>query len=219
MDPFRPHARATRAVRRLPKRGTSLVEVMIAATIFTMLAMSGTAMFLQNQRTAVTYRYRTQATNTALNMLEQLRLKNYEELKTLRAACLASPTTDHTTMILVADPAYVPPTPDPYASLNLPPGLHPLELKVNVNDGTVIKDAYTLLDLPMETGANAVKLKTRYWLTLKYNESMGTDIVQAMELALVYQWRAASSTNWQENTIRLVVTNPQAVKAIIAPTS
>jgi prepilin-type N-terminal cleavage/methylation domain-containing protein len=211
---------------RTRRRGVSLVEVMVAATIFTVLAMSGTAAFLQNQRASIALRYRTQVTNTALNMLEQLRLKNYQELKKLRDEATAKPTDPFTAMVLVADPLYTPPTPDPYAALNLPAGLRPVELNLNAVDDKVINSARKQLDLMMESTANAPKLPTRYWLTLKFTNSTNPDIkgalggiVQAMEIALVYQWQMPRQTEWKEGTIRLVVTNPQAVKNIAAATA
>jgi hypothetical protein len=185
---------------------------MIAATIFTVLSVSATALFIQNQRASIGLRYRTQVTNTALNILEQLRLKNYNDLKILRDTALASPTTLHTALVLVADPLYTIPTSSPYTGLNLPTGLRPLELNLNVVDGTVISTDRTSLDVPMEVALNSTKLPTRYWLTLKFNESMTTPRVQAMEVALIYQWRMPQQTEWQEGTIRLVVTNPQAIK-------
>ncbi|ATC62733.1 hypothetical protein CMV30_01430 [Nibricoccus aquaticus] len=187
---------------------------MVAATIFTIFAVSATGLFIQNQRASVGLRYRTQVTNTALNILEQLRLKNYNELKALRAAALLAPTGTHTTTVLVGDPLYVPPTVNPYASLNLPAGLRPEELILNVLDGTVISINRTNIKLPMESGLNTTKLDTRYWLSMKYNESLSTPIVQAIEIALIYQWKMPQRTNWQEGTIRLVVINPQAVKNV-----
>ncbi len=195
---------------------------MIAATIFTVLAMSATAMFLQNQRASIAIRYRTQVTNTALNILEQLRLKNYTELETLHKNALASPTGTHTTLVLIADPAYTPPTPNPYASYNFPSGLRPVELILNVVDGEVINTTYTNVDVPMESEAKATKLPTRYWLTLRYNDQRDPDpelggIVQAMEVALVYQWRMPQRTDWQEGTVRLAVVNPQALKSTAKP--
>ncbi len=192
---------------------------MVATTIFTVLAMSGTALFLQNQRAAHSLRYRTQVTNTALNILEQLRLKNFVDLRTLRETALANRTATHTTMVLIADPAYTPPSPDPYASLNLPAGLRPVELKLNVVDADVIKNTYTEVEIPMESAsaANATRLPARYWLTLKFNDQLNPDpqfggIVQSMEVALVYKWRMPRRTEWQEGTIRLSVINPQAHK-------
>lgn len=211
MDSFRPRQLFPSGKR---SRGVTLAEVMIAATLFTMLAVSATALFIQNQRASIGLRYRTQVTNTALNILEQLRLKNYNDLLTLRAESLATPANPHTTMVLVADPLYTPPTPDPYASLNLPTGLRPMELNVNVVDGTVIRTGRTSLNLPMESTSAKLFLPTRYWLTLKFNQSLTTPIVQAMEVTLVYQWQMPQQTNWQEGTIRLVVTNPQAVKSV-----
>jgi prepilin-type N-terminal cleavage/methylation domain-containing protein len=198
-------------------RGFSLVEVMVAATIFTALAMSGTALFIQNQRASVALRYRTQVTNTALNILEQLRVKNFVDLRTLRETALASKTATHTTMVLIADPTYTPPSTDPYAALKLPAGLRPIELKLNVVDAEVINDSYTVIELPMESAGAATKLNTRHWLTLKFKDQRDPDpsaggIVQAMEVALVYQWRMPQGTVWHEGTIRLTVANPQAYK-------
>lgn len=199
------------------RRGFSLAEVMVAATLFTVLAMSGTSLFLQNQRASVALRYRTQVTNTALNILEQLRLKNFVELRTLRDTALANQTATHTSMVLIADPAYTPPTPDPYAALNIPSGLRPVELMLNVVDASVIKNAHTLIDIPMESASGSIKLPTRYWFTLRFKDQRNPDpalggIVQAMEIALVYQWRMPQRTDWQEGTIRLTVVNPQAYK-------
>jgi hypothetical protein len=185
---------------------------MIAATIFTVLSVSATAVFIQNQRASVGLRYRTQVTNTALNILEQLRLKNYNDLKILRDTALAAPNTLYTTLVLVADPLYTIPTSSPYTSLNLPVGLRPLELNLNAVDGTVISMDRTNFDIPMEVAINATKLPTRYWLTLKVNESMSTPRVEVIEVALIYQWRMPNQTTWQEGTIRLAVTKPQAIK-------
>ncbi len=215
-----PTLRSSRRLSR--KRGISLVEVMIAATIFTVLSMSATAMFLQNQRASIAIRYRTQVTNTALNILEQLRLKNYTDLETLHRAAVAAPTTEHTTLVLIADPAYVPPTPNPYADKNFPDGLRPVELKLNVVDGDVINTTHTPVNVPMEADANAPELPTRYWLTLRYNDQRDPDpelggIVQAMEVALVFQWRMPQRTEWQEGTVRLAVVNPQALKTVAKP--
>ena len=207
-----PARHARRPLSARGARGVSLVEVMIAATIFTVLAMSATGFFLQNQRTALSLRYRTQVTNTALNILEQMRLKNFYELESFWEAATAAPASSHKSVVIVSDPSYVPPSPDPFAYLNLPSGLRPLELKLNVLDDEVINNSNTNLQLPMESGANAVKLDTRYWFTLKRNESLVSPIVQAIEIALVYEWKSARQTTWQQGTVRLVVTNPQAVK-------
>lgn len=192
---------------------------MVAATLFTALAMSGTALFLQNQRAAHSLRYRTQVTNTALNILEQLRLKNFVDLRTLREAAVANRYATHTTMVLIADPSYTPPAPDPYASLNLPVGLRPVELMLNVVDTDVIKNSFTEIDIPMEsaTAATATRLPTRYWLTLKFNDQRDPDpkfggIVQSMEVSLVYKWRMPGRSEWLEGTVRLTVVNPQAYR-------
>lgn len=178
--------------------GFSLVEVMVAAVIFTMLAVSATSVFLQNNRMMATLRYRTHVTNTALSIVEQLRLNEFATIKGFHDA--ATPTV----LINLPDPTYVAAAPDIS-------GYRPTSLNINVLDGVQKNTNWTYTDLFVESSTTAPKAKARFWTAINANISAASPVVEIYEVAIMYQWKnpAAKATDpWQSNTIRLTVPNP-----------
>lgn len=190
-------------------RGFTLVEVMIATLIFSMLAISTTSVFIQNNRVMATLRYRTHATNAALSVVEQLRLHQFSTIKSYHDVAAS------TILVSLADPTYTRPIPDrdlyPAANgmLGVPDGYRPIPLKINVIDNVEKIASWTPVELPLETSANAPKLKAQFWTTINANISISSPVVEVYEIVVVYQWRnPASSAPWQSGTVRLVVPNP-----------
>ena len=172
----------------------TLVEVMVASVIFTMLAMGLTAGYIQNMRMAKAQAFRTQAINTAMTILEQLRANGYSDLRTNFHA-LPNP------------PAFVVKLLDPTQTTVEPTGYRDFELPINVRDGTELTDTWTDTELRIETSATAPTLPMRFWLTLDRDVAETGDIHAVFQLTLFYQWRTPgdSSTDWKTGNLRMAV--------------
>src|ERR1043166_2012605 len=125
--------------RNRTRQGFSLIEVMIAAFMFTLLAVSTTTMFVQNQRMITRFRYRTHVTNAALNLLEQLRLYQYTTVKGIHDSDSSSSVPQ--VLVSLADPTYSRPATDPYPASGYPyngvlDGYRPIPLNLNFLDGS-----------------------------------------------------------------------------------
>jgi prepilin-type N-terminal cleavage/methylation domain-containing protein len=207
----------------------TLVEVMVAAVIFTILAVSISALFVQNNQMSSRLRYRTTATNAALNILEQIRLVDFNGLTSLYASSATIP--GSYVRVLVADPnapnhsglaapdatLVAPDTPGVGADA-IPIGYQNLDLLINVRDGVttpVLNSAWNTCTLPLNTSTTGIRMPMRFWLTLKYNTIISGDPAitatgQVFELALIYQWQqpgTPSSSQWDTASVRAVVTN------------
>lgn len=164
-------------------------------------------------------------TNTALNFLEQIRVKP-EDVKSgnsFTTSDSAYNTIDRlvtklatdstcTLRMVVADPNYTAPTADPAPDLTAQPlpGYRPYFLKINVLNGTVNDSSWTSLDLPLESSLTAPRLPARFWLTINKNVSLTTPVVQIYEVVLMYQWKTPGQANtatndWNSGTIRVVI--------------
>lgn len=180
------------------RSGFSLVEVMVAAVIFTLLAVSATSVFLQNNRMMATLRTRTHVTNTALSIVEQLRLNEFATIKGFHDA--ATPAI----LINLPDPTYTAVAPDVS-------GYRPTSLNINVLDGVQKNANWTYSDLFVESSTTALKTKARFWTAINANISASSPVVEVYEVAIMYQWKnpaAKPNDPWQSNTIRLTVPNP-----------
>jgi|GEM_PF-3217685 len=179
--------------------GYSLVEVMVAAVIFTIVGLSTTSVFLQNNRLMTALRYRTHVTNTALSIVEQLRLNQFTTIKGYHDTAASA------IQVNLPDPTYIP------TGSELT-GYRPVSLNINVLDGVVQNNTtWTSVDLFLENSPKAPKLKARFWTTLNANLSASTPVVEIYEVAVMYQWKNAAdsaSAPWQSSTIRVAIPNP-----------
>ena len=228
-------ARSRLAARRRSRTAAfTLVEVMIAAIIFTMTAISVGTMFLQNNNMSMRLRYRTNATNAALNILEQVRVLNFDTLNTFYTTSAPTTVTGAYVRVLISDPnapdhtAYAAPDSD-----GSPPGVgadpiplryQNLDLVLNVRDGVLKNATWSPVLLPLSSSTTSTRMKMRFWLTLKYNQTVSADTTvtahgQVFEIALVYQWKApgaatasaSTTTGWESGTVRAVVQNPNPI--------
>ena len=211
--------------RRSQRTGAfTLVEVMVAATLFTITAMSIGALFVQNNMMSTRLRYRSNATNAALNILEQIRVLNFTDLTNIYNASATIPGTY--IRVLIADPnapdhsslAAPDPTLTPTGTpagipgvggisvpgaVSVPLGYQNIDLIINVRDGMIIPPlnaTWNNLSLPLTSTASAPRMPMRIWLTLKYNTSISGDVTvtapgQAFEIALVYQWQQPGASS------------------------
>ena len=196
----------------------TLVEVMVAATLFTMIAMSVGGLFVQNSKISATLRYRSNATNAALNLLEQIRTLNFTDLTNIHNASATIP--GAYIRVLVTDPNAPDhsslPHPDPtlpnagnptgipgvgtsnYASdTSVPVGYQNVDLVINVRDGVILPPLnanWNYFSVPLSSTPSAPRMAMRIWLTFNYNTAISGDASvtapgQAFEIALVYQWQ------------------------------
>ena len=207
----------------------TLVEVMVAALIFTILSISITALFVQNNQMSARLRYRTTATNAALNVLEQVRVVDFNGLLSLYNSSATIPGSyvrvlvadpnapDHTGLAAPVATLVAPDTPGVGADA-IPLGYQNLDLLINVRDGVttpVLNSAWNTCTLPLNTSTTGVRMPMRFWLTLRYNTTISGDPAvtatgQVFEIALVYQWQqpgTPSSSQWDSASVRAVVTN------------
>jgi type II secretory pathway pseudopilin PulG len=94
----------------------TLVEVLIAAGIFAMLSVGLTATFIQSLRFAKIIFHRTQAINTAVNVVEQLREKGFTDLLNE----YYQPTTPPAITVKIVDPTAGSNFPSCYSDLAIP---------------------------------------------------------------------------------------------------
>ena len=178
----------------------TLVEVMVAAVIMTILATSLVSLFIQNARFARAIALRTVATTTAVGVAEQIRAVSYADL----AVCHNNPTTIPLEVELF-DPT----------NASAPQGMKKVSFSPN--------SAWTEVTLPMvldETGKQTrLPVQMRFWVTSqlrqptitkdKDGKTITVTQCQLFEVALIYQWKNAnfSGTKWNSGVIRLVTPN------------
>jgi len=217
-------------------RATTLVEVMVAAIIFTITAISIGTLFLNNNKMSMRLRYRTNATNVALNILEQIRVLNYANLNDVYANSAPTSVTSPYIRVIIADPN----APD-YSALALPdptslthPGIgvkdtsgaspgpavpakfQYIDVTINVRDGVEKNTTWTTFPnggLPLSTSSTGSRMPMNLWLTLKYNPTVSGDATmpaagEVFEIVLVYQWQQPGQAEWNSGTVRTVVPNP-----------
>ncbi|MBE2213998.1 MAG: hypothetical protein IAE82_09020 [Opitutaceae bacterium] len=172
----------------------TLVEVMVATAIFTILATGLTAAYIQNMRMAKAQAYRTQAINTAMTVLEQLRANGYSDLRTNFHAP-PSP------------PPFVIKLLDPSQTTIEPTGYRDFELPINVRDGAELTDTWTETALQIEAADSAPRLPMRFWLTLDRDAAETGDIHAVFQLTLFYQWSTPGSNgaDWKTGNLRMAV--------------
>jgi hypothetical protein len=209
--------------------GFTLVEVMIAAILFVGMALSITAFFLQNNKMSMALRYRTNATTAALNILEQIRVLDYDSLNTLYTTSAPIAVTNAFVRVLITDPNAPDHTswtaPDPtstttpgFGADKIPLKYQNLDVVINVRDGVIKNSAWNVpaLGLPLESSATALRMPMRFWLTLNYNNAAvstdtGVPAGDVFEIVLVYQWQqpgSAATSPWESGTVRAVVQKP-----------
>jgi prepilin-type N-terminal cleavage/methylation domain-containing protein len=193
----------TLAQSRRHSSAFTLAEVMVSMLIFALASAGISGIYLRSVKSSAELRYRTMASSTALNILEQVRVLNYNTLKAKHDTATAGTTIP----VLIADPTAIPAT-------GIPLGYKAVNLYINVLDGTQIygttTSGWTQVSIPMETATTSPQLSMQFWLTIQANVSTVTPIVQVIELALIYQWKnpGGFSQNWQSGTIHCVVPNP-----------
>jgi hypothetical protein len=172
----------------------TLVEVMVATAVFTMLATGLTAAYVQNIPMAKAQAYRTQAINTAMTVLEQLRSNGYSDLRTIYHEP-ASP------------PPFVVKLLDPSQMANEPTGYRDFELPLNVRDGVELLGDWTETALIIETKDDAPRLPMRFWVTLDRDTAETGDVHAVFRLTLYYQWRTpgSSTADWKTGNLRMAV--------------
>ena len=180
-------------------RGVTLVETMVATLIFALAAAGVTGTYMRSMKSTTTLRYSTTAASAALNILEQVRILQYANLKTLHDSATSSTTIP----VLIADP-------NAAIVSGVPVGYRQISLNLNVLDGvTQLNATWTPANIPMEKSTTAATLQMQFWLTLKQDVSTVAPIVETMELALIYQWKPPgySGSGWQTGTIHSLVPN------------
>ncbi len=189
-------------------RGMTLVEVMVAAVIMTMLATSLVSLFIQNARFARDLALRTVATTTAIGVAEQIRSVAYADL----AVRHYNPTTSSLDIELF-DPT----------DASAPQGMHKIALPINTVDGAEKNGSWTEVTLPMvldETGKKTrLPVQMRFWVrsqlrqptVIKDDKGKETIVTrcQLFEVALIYQWKNPnySDSKWHSGVIRIVTPN------------
>jgi type II secretory pathway pseudopilin PulG len=216
--------------RRARTGAFTLVEVMIAAILFTLVSLSIGFLYVQNNRMATRLRYRTNATNAALNVLEQIRVLDFSNLLVLHTTASSPTNAPAYIRVLIADPNAVDHTtldaPDPtntsaapwagFGADTIPLKFQNLDVYINVLDGTEVQSAWNTCTLPLESSPTAPRMNMRFWLTLKYNTVVSGDAAitatgQVFEIILVYQWQqpgSSASSVWSSGTVKAVVQNP-----------
>lgn len=203
---------------------------MVASLILLGVSVGITGLFINNTQMSMRLRFRTTATNAALNILEQIRVLDYDNLKTLYDSSAPTAVTGSFIRVLIADPNAPDNTalaaPDPTATVpgfgapSVPLKYQKLDLILNVRDGVVKNSTWNAPSpgLPLESSASAPRMSMRYWVTLKFNSdtvSSDTNITakgEVLEIAMVYQWKPPKSpatSAWESGTVRAVVRNPK----------
>ncbi|MFT3781194.1 MAG: hypothetical protein QM790_04195 [Nibricoccus sp.] len=218
--------------------GFTLVEVMVGTVLFVTLAVSTGAVFVQNHKMSTKLRYRTQAINVALNFLEQIRVMEFTNIKTL---CTAASTNTSAYLRLIVQDSGAPDltalaSPNPtdtstpgFGVLEVPLGYRNYDFKINVVNGLVKNINPTVctgstsstpgfaLD-NTSSGTVNIRIPMKFWLTMRYNETISSDSSitakgEVVEISMVYYWQDPSSSTWQEGTIRAAISNPNAKKS------
>lgn len=186
----------------------TLVEVMVAAVIFTILATSLVSLFIQNARFARAISLRTVATTTAVGVAEQIRANAYADF----AVYHNNPTTSSLEIELF-DPT----------KASASQGMFKVSLPINSADGAVANSDWTEVTLPMvldQTGKKTrLPVQMRFWVSSQLRQPTitkdkdGKEITvtrcQLFEVALIYQWKNPnfSGARWNSGVIRIVTPN------------
>lgn len=178
----------------------TLPEVMMAAVIFTIVAVSLTAALIQNYRIARSESYRTQVINCTMGVVEQLRARSFTDLEEIYKNY-----TTETYLVQIIDPLNFTAGKDA-DDRDIPAGYRQFKLPINVRDGVVVKSDWTTVDVPLDTDGK-LRLNLRYWLDVKLNLSVSGNKCDVYEARLVYQWRKPGDTTspWQSGAFRVAV--------------
>lgn len=174
------------------RRGVTLVEVMVATVIFSILSLGITATYIQSLRYAKIISHRTQAINTAMSMVEQLREKGFTDLLN----DYYTPTTPPDFVVKIVDPTASSAVPSYYADLTLP---------INVRGATTLKSSWTDVDVTVDSDPSAPKMPMKFWLTINRDNGTGTSLHEVFQIQLSYQWRSpgGTSTSWKNGNMRI----------------
>jgi hypothetical protein len=208
-------------------RGMTLVEVMIGATLLTIIGGSLVAAFIQNARFSQAIAIRTVATTAAIGISEQIRAVAYADFaiihddptaKNLLIELFDPNVTDNSGVIDVSDEEAV-----KMATSATNCGMRLVKLPLNVVDGDPKNGDWTRADIPLvlsEDGTTTKRpVEMRFWVTSQRRQptivknANGTQSIitqcQLFEIALIYQWRNPnlSGTKWQSGVIRMVTPN------------
>jgi type II secretory pathway pseudopilin PulG len=171
----------------------TLVEVLIAVGIFSIVSVGLTATFIQNLRFAKIISHRTQAINTAMSVVEQLREKGFTDL---------------------LDNYYLPTTPpaftvkivDPTASSAFPSYYRDLTIPINVRGSNTLNSDWTTTNIPVDSDPTKPKMPMKFWLSINRDSGTGTSLHEVFQVTLLYQWRSpgATSAGWKTGNMRIV---------------
>lgn len=172
-------------------RASTLVEVMMAGAVLSVIATALVGIFLQNQRFSYVLSYRTQAVTSSLSILEQLRFRQYAEMADVFNAGSSGSVT-----VQLPDPT----TSSGYRSLTIP---------VNVRNGVLVNSNWTSTNLAVSPDSRAPLLPMKFFLTLKRNYAAAGNKIDVFEVVLLYQWQGngESASAWQTGNVRLVIPN------------
>lgn len=209
------------------RRGMTLIEVMVAALIFSFSATALVTLFIQNSRFARAITLRTVATTAAIGISEQIRAYAYGDYEAFHNAPTTSNmlvelfdprVTDNSAAIDTSDPEAV-----TMAKRATESGMRLLKLPINAADGTTVNAAWTEVSLPMsvtEDGKSmTLPINLRFWVDSQHRQPTvtvdkdGKKVVitrcQLFEIALVYQWKNPNYSNskWHSGVIRMVTPN------------
>ena len=188
----------------------SLVEVMMASSILTIVGASLVSGFIQNARFARAVAMRTAAITTAIGVAEQLRSFSYADYSTRHFD-----PTNKSLPIQIFDPTDT-------ADVG---GMRTIETWINVADGNPVSghETCTYATVPFviaDSGTTTrIAVPMRFWIesrnrvprTVLDPEGVAqiVDRCQVFEIALVYQWQNPNmpSSTWNSGVIRIVTPN------------
>jgi prepilin-type N-terminal cleavage/methylation domain-containing protein len=183
------------------RSGVTLLEILIATTLFSLLAAGLTALYTANLRFAKAQSYRTQAITAAMSLVEQIRFNGYPDILTK----YYTPSTPENFVVKIVDPTVTSGTPTGYRDLTVP---------INVRDSTTLNTNWTTTSIYIEPSAAAPKLPMRFWVTLTSDAATSGTIHEIFRLAVVYQYRLpnASTNDWETGNLRVVIPKLSAYK-------
>jgi len=172
----------------------TLVEVMVATVLFTILALSLSAAYVQNLRMSKIQVYRTQAINTAVSILEQFRVEGHADIVTK----YYDPADPGPVLVRLLDPTNTTVAPTGYRTFEIP---------FNVRDDEELNDQWTETNLDISGDANGGRLPIRFWLTLRRDATDTDPIYDVFQVVLIYQWRSpgAQPGAWETGNFRIAV--------------
>jgi len=175
------------------RRGLTLIEVMVSTVILAIVAAALTSGYMQNIRMGDALSRRTQVTNCALSIVEQIRQSGFTEVRDKQ--CL--PPTPEKFKVKVLDPTQL---------TTKPTGYNDLLIAVNKRGGTVLSTGWTTLNFPTDS-ATAPKIPVRFWVEINRDRDAVTNIHEVITIALIYQWQNANApaNKWQSGNLRLVI--------------